>query len=194
MIGRRGFMGLGLAVAGAVPFVPLGTLAFAAREQPFLAVLADRRFRAGELFARQAEAHGLPVESIGDDFSRFWAERLHGRWQNLPLGLAGLTTFGPFICLQQLARDHGMKMLYQGKHRTLDNRLSEHVLQGPAHLVEAVSGGRAGEWPLGFAQSLAGSAHAGAACTKTLCVPMAGTPEDGVPLYSWLIVPRTRQA
>jgi hypothetical protein len=79
-------------------------------------------------FARRAEARGIAVHAMAGDMTRFWYDDLYYRWRQGPAAIAGLTAHGPLFCLEQLAWEQRMRVVYRS----------------PAGAAEAVAAGAAG--------------------------------------------------
>jgi hypothetical protein len=75
----------------------------------------DHRFAAGRQFASSSEARGIAIRPIANDVTSLWYSELHPLWKQQPVAIAGLTTYGPLFCLERLAWDHGMRVLYRDK-------------------------------------------------------------------------------
>lgn len=76
-------------------------------------LLVDQRSALGRERAANAAARGIPTAAVADDVTQFFYERLHGRWRRDVPALAGLTGWGPYFCLSQLARDQDMRLVLQ---------------------------------------------------------------------------------
>lgn len=101
---------------------------------PLYRVVYDRRFAEGVAFARRAASLGLPLRAIEGDMTRFWYEDLYHAWRRGPVAIAGLTAHGPLFCLEQLARDQRMRVVFRAEHRPADDGV-EHTLNGPLTML-----------------------------------------------------------
>ena len=82
--------------------LPLCKLLFDARHE------ASRQFAAA--FARQGVAsYGLAK----GDITPFWRHELAGLWAQKPAPVAGLTDASVLFCLEQLGRQHGLRVLHR---------------------------------------------------------------------------------
>src|SRR5688572_18709763 len=154
MTSRREFVQAGLAVA-ALPVAAQAAFAMAPASVPLVSlyrVLYDTRFPACIAFARRAAARGLAVHATAGDMTRFWYDDLYYRWQQEPAAIAGLTAHGALFCLERLAWEQRMRVVYCGEHApTADGRVV-HRFEGPAQLTSAaVAATVAADWPAALA-------------------------------------------
>lgn len=75
-------------------------------------VVFDQRFHKGREFAQHAREAGLDCAAIEGDITRLYFKDLSLRWNRGPTTLAGLSTKASLFCLEMLARDHGMRLVY----------------------------------------------------------------------------------
>lgn len=168
MASRRDFLRAGLAVsiaptlasAAQMDPAPVATLASPAT------VIFDRRFSASRAFASRIEQRGTPVNAIEGDITALWYHDLYARWKAGPIAMAGLTLNGALFCLDTLARNHGMRVVFRNEHKQTSDG---HEI---ADLVTHVA------------------RHAFQTRPPVIAVPHFGRPEgDPEPLVSWVIVP-----
>ena len=110
MANRREFIQTGIAAS------VLPVLAAAKELLPqsqFYKVIFDHRFPASREFAAEMEKLGAPVCGIHGDITDLWFHDLYHRWKQSPAPIAGMTAHGPLFCLERLAWDHGMRVLYR---------------------------------------------------------------------------------
>lgn len=134
MPSRREFLQLGFAASVLPVTIPDVAAPIAGRPSnamtrltyPLYAVIADVRFRASVECGGDAERRGVRVVRIAGDISEFWFSDLSLRWRTEPAAIAGLTAHGPLFCLERLAWDHGMRVVYretQSQHDELGEAL-----------------------------------------------------------------------
>ncbi len=170
---------------------------------PLYAAIFDERFADAVRFGGEAAGLGLPARGFPGDVTNIWYTELHPLWKRQTQPLAGLTAYAALFCLERLAWDHGMRVVYHGEHTLLANGEVEHVLHGPAGRPQAMQAlaapdedGRRSDWPAKIA-SLIASTEAGpswsglppsrrSAATR---VPAAPEQRIGPPLHSWVIAP-----
>jgi len=79
-------------------------------------VIFDRRFPSSREFGAEARKLGLPVHEIEGDITDLWYHDLSLRWREEPVAIAGLTAHGPLFCLERLAWDHRMRVVFRARH------------------------------------------------------------------------------
>ena len=195
MTSRREFLKGGLA-ASALPVAaraeivalpPLATI-------PLYKVLYDTRFAASVAFARRAAARGLAVQAMAGDMTRFWYDDLYHRWQKEPAAIAGLTAHGALFCLERLAWDQGLRVVFRGEHSLAPDRCVAHRFDGSVALLAAAADAAAEtEWAAALADVVAECPveHAARRSTSTLTVNATTLPTSEQ-LFSWVIAPVQR--
>ncbi|MBN1238694.1 MAG: hypothetical protein JXB36_09335 [Gammaproteobacteria bacterium] len=201
MASRRQFIQSGLALSAAsLPAVS----ALAAQAAPGGAsqtlrlerFVVDVRLPQAVELARHAAIRGIPVAETSGDLTEIWRGDFAPRWKQAPMALAGATTRGELFVLETLANDHGMRVVYRGRHDGSKRARARHRLSGPA---EVLAGATARAH--GFSRGFSWSALAGAlaACpvglTPTARLELeteavAPGPAGDEPLYTWIIAPR----
>ncbi len=197
MTTRRAFLQIGIAAA-AVPLAShaaraahLGLGAERAQAPPLYKAIYDLRFAESVAFARRLAGHGVRLRGFEGDITRFWYDELDLVWRRGPAAVAGLTAYGPLFCLERLAWDRGMRVVFRAAHRFDDGRI-EHEVSGPSALLSALDDVVREPWacmadavarcPNGraeIAQVRRSAVHAGIAAREDM-------------LYSWLIAPTQR--
>jgi hypothetical protein len=195
MTNRRQFLGMGL-VASALPLAAQSTFAAAldvARPDrsavSLYKVLYDTRFPASVAFARRAATHGLVVQAIDGDVTRVWYDDLYHRWREGPAAIAGLTAHGALFCLERLAWDQRMRVVFRAEHRPVDAGV-EHAIEAPQPLL-SLAACAAGDpaWSAAMADVVAQCPSAGAPLVTTRALTAGGMAAAAEPLYSWVIAP-----
>lgn len=127
MMLRRDFLHLGLG-SGAAALLPLplqadSRTASAAGLPPLFRLLHDSRVPHSRVLAAAlwqglpaTAARSVPEQALAGDVTRFWADELYPQWQKAPLALAGCTGQDQLFCLEQLARDHRLRVLWRAGH------------------------------------------------------------------------------
>ena len=197
MTSRREFLRAGLAAS---VLLPVGARAsFAGVEGPaapvsLYKVLYDTRFAASVAFAKRAAARGIGVHAMTGDMTPFWYHDLYHRWQQAPVAIAGLTGHGALFCLERLAWEQRMRVVYRGEHAAAAGGCIAHRFEGPAQLAAAAAEAAASvHWAAALADIVAdcprGRAQSGTAQSLTARVDAAAAAE---PLFSWVIAPVPR--
>lgn len=136
---RREFLKTAIAVS-AMPIVAgatagTATAAVSPQALPLYKVIFDEQFSECRAFARKVRTFGLPVQGITADVTALWFNDLHGRWQVNPIAIAGLTAPAALFCLERLAWEHGMRVIFHAEHRNLSKQVVQHaVFDGDALL------------------------------------------------------------
>ncbi|MGC2333017.1 MAG: hypothetical protein WA581_16300 [Candidatus Acidiferrales bacterium] len=199
MASRREFLQVGIA-ALALPIsahpalLPSGVVpATSISITPLYKVIFDQRFPASVAFGAEARTSGLPAHSIRGDITDLWFHELDAQWKKKPVAVAGLTAQGPLFCLERLAWDHGMRVVFRGDHHSLPDGSIEHILTGPESVVnQAASLQNDGDdWAARIATLLARVPEGPSTPAKVTIHGRAidrktGEPED---LISWVIAP-----
>jgi hypothetical protein len=179
-INRRHFVQTGIAGSLAGLF---GTQlpASASRAAPLHAVVFDDRFAAAVRFGNAARSRGLSTRGVRGDVTDLWYRELQPLWKVRAAPLAGLTAYGALFCLEQLAWDHRMRVIYHGVHETRPDE--EDVTAGTA------------DWPADVAAWIAAvdsrgawTGFAPARRTTARRYPTPG-PAFAATLHSWVIAP-----
>lgn len=202
MASRREFLQAGIA-ASLLP-LSMGTsfkpaVSAAGDERPatpFYKVIFDRRFPASVAFANEMKRLGGPSHGINGDITDLWFHDLDVRWKKGPAAIAGLTAHGPFFCLERLAWDHGMRVVFRGEHTRLADGGMEHVLSGPANMLQEAADLSAGgsNWACRVANLVTRCPQGRSrASTRTVVSPSAEPAgDDTEPMFSWVIAPLVR--
>lgn len=198
MASRREFLQIGVAAlalpisvrAGLKPAVPAAAGAFA--PTPLYKVIFDERHASSRAFAGEVRKLGAPVHGIKGDITALWFNDLDARWRKDPIAIAGLTEHGPLFCLERLAWDHGMRVVYRADHTYRSNGYMEHELSGSEQMLRAAVNLSASgpDWSVRVASLLtrcpASRVHASKLTVVTPGASQAGDPEH---LVSWVIAP-----
>jgi hypothetical protein len=145
MASRREFLQIGVA-ALALPISARGIspafegLAGETARVPLYKIVFDERFPASRGFADEAKSLGAAVHGMKGDITDFWFHDLYARWKRGPAAISGLTAHGPIFCLERIAWDQRMRVVFRADHRYRDDGTIEHALSGPESMLhEAAS-------------------------------------------------------
>jgi hypothetical protein len=181
--------------AAAVPVALRAGLAFAAEPVPTVRlykVLYDTRYPASVAFARRAASRGLAVHAMGGDMTRFWYDDLYHRWQQGPAAIAGLTAHGALFCLERLAWDQRMRVVFRGEHSTVDGCIA-HRFEGTARLLPSASAAAIGStWAAELAAVVPGCPSGRFERQLARAVTADVATLQGDTLFSWVIAPVAR--
>jgi hypothetical protein len=140
VINRRRVLQLGAAgVAGALVNIPgpaLGAMRADSYGSLYRAVF-DERFEECLAFASEMNRRGVTTSGIQGDVAKLWYEDLRARLLQAPAPIAGLTDRVALFCLEELARDVGMRVFFRVDHMADKSGHVQHEATGPAPVVEA---------------------------------------------------------
>jgi hypothetical protein len=199
MASRREFLQVGIA-ALALPISAHAALSPAADAPentapvtPLYKVVFDERFPASVAFGTEARRLGLPTHSIRGDITDLWFRELDAQWKKKPVAVAGLTAQGALFCLERLAWDHGMRVVFRGDHQYPPAGSIEHVLTGPESVVhQAASLQNDGDdWAIRVANLVARIPEGHSTPAKGTIRARATEPPntEAEDLISWVIAP-----
>lgn len=155
-------------------------------------MLFDEGRAAARAFGAAAAALGAPVQAVGSDIGSSWINTLEPRFKTGPAAIAGLTAAAPLFCLEYLARDYGLRVVYRIEHAPLVAGRCAHALTGPGALAGSVHElDAAGEHWTECAAALAVGCPADLRPSPSIALlDLAGRRGGAGPaLYSWLLAP-----
>jgi hypothetical protein len=129
---------------------------------------------------------------MGGDMTRFWYDDLYHRWQQGQAAIAGLTAHGALFCLERLAWDQRMRVIFRAEHAPAADGCIAHRFDGPVGLVPRAAATVDGaSWASAMADVVAECPSAGggrrmeasAQSASAAAVPLAE------PLFTWVIAP-----
>jgi len=199
MASRREFLQVGIAaltlpISARASLSPAGSVpATEPAPTPLYKVIFDERFPASVEFADEAKRLGASVHGIKGDITDVWFDDLYHRWKKGPAAIAGLTAHGPIFCLERLAWDQRMRVVFRAEHKRLSNGGIEHALTGPENMVGRAANLRVDGSGWG-ARMAALVMHCPAGCSTpskaTIVAPSVQSAGDGPDLLiSWVIAP-----
>jgi hypothetical protein len=195
MTSRRELLKVGLAAA-ALPVAARAGFDSAAHSAPTVRiykVLYDTRFPASVAFAGRAAARGLAVHAMGGDMTRFWYDDLYHRWREGPAAIAGLTAHGALFCLERLAWDERMRVVYRGEHAAAEGGCVVHRFGGRGGLAAAQAVMQP-DWAAALADVVADCPRDGTEPRTHLCSSTGAISAAlAETLFSWVIAPVARR-
>jgi hypothetical protein len=199
MLSRREFVGRSLAASALAACAAPGWAALAAdRDEPhrFFTVIFDCTFPDGAAFGAEALRQGAAAQAVGSDLGSVWMNAIEPRWKRGPAAMAGLTGAAPLFCLELLARDYRMGLVYRIAHATTADGRFHHRLAGPDPVPDSE-------------RRLAEAGHQWAALAATLAMSCPGAlqPDPAIglldlarrpgiaqqALFSWVMAPVRRE-
>ncbi|MDR3722717.1 MAG: hypothetical protein P4L00_14055 [Candidatus Acidoferrales bacterium] len=198
MASRREFLQIGVAalalpISARAGLSPANSAAAGESAQtPLYKVIFDERFATSRAFAGEVKRLGASVYGIKGDITDLWFNDLDARWRKEPVAIAGLTEHGALFCLERLAWDHGMRVVYRADHTYRADGYMEHELSGSEVMLrEAVNLSSSGaDWSSRVASLLTRCPAVRAQASKlTVVTPAAKQAGDPEHLVSWVIAP-----
>jgi hypothetical protein len=197
MVNRRRVLKIGAAtVAGVLGKMPVSgrNLSPARAHIAFHRAVFDERFPECRGFAAELHSAGVFTSAIRGDVAKLWYDdlRVHLRENRLPV--AGLTDRAALFCLEELARDVGMRVIFRADHVIDQNGYTQHTAVGPASLAAVTRNLR--QQGDGFGRAIAvlfsqfdisGLNISGAGDTSAQKRTGPFSPENKTALVSWLI-------
>jgi hypothetical protein len=196
MVNRRTVLKIGVTtLTGTLVNVPgpSRNAASAATRSAFQRAVFDDRFTECQAFATALKSAGALTSAIRGDVAKLWYEDLRVHLSKKRAPVAGLTDRPGLFCLEELARDVGMRVIFRADHITEQNGRTQHAAVGLASLV-AVARNLAPEAGFGrqmaqlFSQFDGGGLNIGEprdSAAQKLTGPFS--PENKTALVSWVI-------
>ena len=192
---RRAF--IKVALGSAVP-VSLATLhlrdafGFTTESAPRLAtVIVDVQHAPSRIYGRSLGAMGANVLSIENgDFTSLWRNDLPGVMSAMPATITGLTTPAALFCFEQLAWNHGLRVVFHSEHAHLqEGAVQHHILRSgdPGDLAARLTAADEA-WPQRLAAALVNyRALHGPRPGPSLAALQPTLPKGATLLTSWVI-------
>jgi hypothetical protein len=209
MTSRRRFLHASIAVAAAGAIGDVGTVLGSPRKLPassgrllqLHAVVVDQRFAESVEFGHELGRRGADTYGMHGDVTDVWYSRLYPLWKVGGVAVAGLTASGVLFCLERLAWDHNLRVVYRGSHQRVAADRIQHAMLGRTDwsALAQDDASRNTPWPAAVAAAIAAmespcpavpTGHA----LKPVCstaVRDPGRPTDS-PLFSWVIASPAR--
>ena len=138
MVNRRSVLKIGAAtVAGVLVKMPVSdrNLSSTRAHIAFHRAIFDERFAECTSFAAELHGAGVRTSAIRGDVAKLWYEDLRAHLSENCSPVAGLTDRAALFCLEELARDVGMRVIFRADHVTDQIGRTEHTAVGTASLV-----------------------------------------------------------
>lgn len=203
MTNRREFLQIGMAASAWPIAAQATTLSTGNKVVPFYKVVFDTRYQDSQKFANQMKVQGVPVHGITGDITPFWFKELDAIWKKEAVAVAGMTAHGPLFCLERLAWDQGLRVVYRAQHTPQSGNIIEHTLSAPESMVDKsrsgtlALGGLDKNWAEGVAKLMQECPLGHVALDESvLTMPVSEMSRDSAdvdsfadPLISWIIAP-----
>jgi hypothetical protein len=196
MTNRREFLQISAATAVPLPAFAAAASPAAAADPayaPLYKLVFDRRFAESAAFGAEAARLGATPHVIAGDVTGLWYDDLYHRWKDGPVAVAGLTAQGPLFCLETLARDAGLRLLFRAEHASLPGGRVSHSIEGPKSVVDAAQAlleGKGSDWGAAMAALVMRLPVGGprASTIFTTAANSAARP-DAEALITWALAP-----
>ena len=193
MTTRRTF--IRIAASAAVPAVPLQAASPTGASKPrreLGAVIIDGDHAAARSFGDRFSEQGSPVLSIHEgDVTASWLGHIRPMWSQRRASVAGLTTPAALFCLEQLAWQHGLRVVFHAEHILLPDGRLDHQVQRDPQMTRLTASNllRAGtRWPVRLAEAMATrSATSARRPGPSIAALQPQLPEGATLLTSWII-------
>lgn len=158
---------------------------------PLYKAVFDERFSSSRAFAEEAERLGVSTHGIKGDMTDLWYHDLYARWKQGPVAIAGLTAHGPIFCLERLAWDQRMRVVFRADHRYRTNGSIEHALSGPSIMLrQAAALGGEMNWSTEMAVLVTKCPASRSQTSQSNVIgPTVKRTDDPEHLISWVIAP-----
>jgi hypothetical protein len=165
------------------------------------AVVVDQRFQESVEFGHSLALLGVDNYGMRGDVTDVWYSHLDLLWKTGGAAVAGLTGSGVLFCLERLAWDHRLRVVYRGSHQRFADGRVHHAALGNADwsVLRRNTTNQNISWANAVAAAVAGI---GSPCSavptdRTLArVCTTGTQGQsrgrGSTLFSWVIAPAAR--
>jgi hypothetical protein len=110
----------------------------------------DSRYAAARAFgvAGERAVSTAGTVAIQGDVTALWARDLRSQWLAGGGAIAGMTTARTLLCLEELAKDHWMRVVIRADHTIVHGRDIAHRLTAPAAMMTRLSSALSdARWP-----------------------------------------------
>lgn len=191
LVTRRDVCRMAVAASAATLITLSPAQATSAARAPLRFVVRDRRIPESMTFAASLARRGATILEVTDGLTALWQSRLGPLWHNGDGAVAGLTRAPVWECLAEMARGHGKRTAFAGRHG------GDPASSGRSHRLvappEAIAGAPAlqecgAAWPV----IVAGLAHGCRAPSRQPAAYRTGSSSQGAwtstdQLVSWVI-------
>lgn len=155
-------------------------------------IIFDENYQDSVAFANAAEKLGATIHGIKGDITDLWYNDLYHEWKKGPAAIMGMTNENSLFCLEQLAHDQRMRVVFRVDHNYLSDNKIEHVISGttqvPPEISDLENDGPA--WNIQIANVVmhCSDTRSKSSCT-TLVTQLKRPVTDQQSLVSWVIAP-----
>jgi hypothetical protein len=156
-------------------------------------VVYDDRFAESREFAESLNGLGADTYPIAGDITELWYKDLYHQWERKPVPIAGLTSATSLFCLEQLARDQRLRVVFRANHNYLSDGSIQHRLYGPKTLLQQEMGltYSPNEWTGRMAMLVSSYPTSSSPLVETIITtPATDSFYQKESLVSWVIAPK----
>ena len=121
-----------------------------------------------------------------------WYRELHPHWQKTPMPIVGLTAHGPLFCLERLAWDHRMRVVFRAEHEYRGDGCVEHRVSAPDDVLPAATdlAAAGADWGVQAARLVSRCVSGRPRASETIVTRLAQAVSiNHEPMFSWVIAP-----
>jgi hypothetical protein len=190
MVDRRSVLKIGAAtVAGALVKMPVSArYQSLTRAHPaFHRAVFDERFAECRGFAAELRRAGVFPSAIRGDVAALWYDDLRANLRETRLPAVGLTDRAALFCLEELARDVGMRVIFRADHIVDHSGHAQHTAVGTALITGASNLPQEAGFGRAMAALFSQSDFTEPCCTSSQKHTGPFSPENKTVLVSWVI-------
>lgn len=193
MFSRRAVLKTGV-LSAAIPIASRATGATFADKPELDFLIVDTRLRESKRFADALSVNGAAILQTDGDVTDLWYRHLHCQWSSGVHSVAGLTCHDTLFCLERLAWDYRMRLVYRADHLRGNDKKTRHAVHGYSGVGIAGQGlENAGEfWPE-YAGLLVGQRARSTAtplvATHVGLRVLSSAVGSATSAYSWILAP-----
>jgi hypothetical protein len=199
-IQSAGVCALAALPAGALAALPPGARAALAADAPdrrpasLFNVVFDQTNADAVGYGAEAANRGAAVQPVGSDIGSAWINVIEPGLQARPSVIAGLTYGAPLFCLELLARDYGLRVVYRVEHLYARGEQVGHVITGGRMAADwsARLAGAGDRWHAVAAEMMTAHADDPQPDAGIALLDLAASPNgESQSLFSWMLAPVT---
>jgi hypothetical protein len=145
---------------------------------PLYKFIYDHRYPAARTFG--AAASGMRTVAIDGDITALWSRDLRAQWSAGAGAIAGMTTARSLFCLEQLAKDHWMRVLIRAEHAVEAHEAAHWMTASSPMIARMKSALTAENLPARMPTALQACRDAGGAARVTCVIESKGS-------YGWAV-------
>lgn len=155
-------------------------------------IIFDENYQDSVAFANEAKKLGAKIHGIKGDITDLWYNDLYHEWKKGPAPIMGMTDENSLFCLEQLAHDQRMRVVFRIDHNYLSDNKIEHVISGitevPSEISNLENDGPAWNIQIANVVMQCSANRSRSTCAK-LVTELKRPVTDTQSLVSWVIAP-----